>query len=392
VRSSTKTELISRLFRLRIILIFTAVVLLIPQIAYGQEIQEKEYIGPEVSSEAAVLMDRESRRVLCEKNASRRRPIASTTKIMTAILAIEEGDLDDTVEISERAAHTGGSSVWLEAGEEKTLEELLYGLMLRSGNDAAVAIAEHLSGSVEEFSKMMNRKAREIGAKKTSFKNPHGLHHEEHYSTAYDMALITSYAMDNSVFYQISSAPWAVISWPGHEWDRVLRNQNKLLDIYQGADGVKTGWTTPAGRCFVGSATREGTQLVAVVLNAPDMWSDTEKLLDWGFSEYQREKLISQGQFLKTIEVKKSREERAEIVAMDDFYYPLKQEEKDKIRYSFSLKESYPAPLEAGEVLGEINIYLEEENLGSVKLTVKEDVVRAPFYEPLRKFFLKIIN
>lgn len=353
----------------------------------GQETEEKK---PNISAEAAVLMDQESQRVLYHKNMEQRRPIASTTKIMTAILAIEEGDLQSKVEVSEKAAGTGGSSVWLEADEEKNLEELIYGLMLRSGNDAAVAIAEHLGGSVEEFARMMTHKAREIGATETLFKNPHGLHHEEHYSTAYDLGLITSYAMNNQDFSRISSAPWAKISWPGQEWERVLRNQNQLLDSYQGADGVKTGWTTPAGRCFVGSATRDDWQLVAVVLNAPDMWEDAMRLLDYGFDEYQKEKLVCRSQVVKTVEVKRSRQERAGIKAIEDFSYPLKPEEKNKIRYLFSLNEAYTAPLHTGDIIGEMKMLLDGKTIGSVKLTVTEDVPRSPFYEPLVKYLRRL--
>jgi len=353
----------------------------------GQETEEKK---PNISAEAAVLMDQESQRVLYHKNMEQRRPIASTTKIMTAILAIEEGDLQSKVEVSEKAAGTGGSSVWLEADEEKNLEELIYGLMLRSGNDAAVAIAEHLGGSVEEFARMMTHKAREIGATETLFKNPHGLHHEEHYSTAYDLGLITSYAMNNQDFSRISSAPWAKISWPGQEWDRVLRNQNQLLDSYQGADGVKTGWTTPAGRCFVGSATRDDWQLVAVVLNAPDMWEDAMRLLDYGFDEYQKEKLVCRSQVVKTVEVKRSRQERAGIKAIEDFSYPLKPEEKNKIRYLFSLNEAYTAPLHTGDIIGEMKMLLDGKTIGSVKLTASEDVPRSPFYEPLVKYLRRL--
>ncbi|NLC50812.1 MAG: D-alanyl-D-alanine carboxypeptidase, partial [Firmicutes bacterium] len=259
----------------------------------------------ELTAEAAVLMDRDSRRVLYAQNPHQKRPMASTTKIMTAVTALEAGDLDDVVIVSERAAAIGGSSIWLSAGEEKTLEELLYGLMLRSGNDAAVAIAEHIAGSIEAFAVMMTKKAREIGALNSSFKNPHGLHDEKHYITAYDLSLIASYALRNPKFREIIATRDIAISWPGAEWDRLLHNQNRLLDLYPGGDGVKTGWTTPAGRCFVGSATRDGWQLVATVLNAPDMYNDAIMLLDYGFNNFTNKRLIAQGQFLRRVEVEK---------------------------------------------------------------------------------------
>ncbi len=354
-----------------------------------QEEETPEEVFPGVSSNAAVLMDRETRRVLYAKNAERRRPMASTTKIMTALVALEEGKLQEKVTVSQEAASMSGSSVYLEEGEEKTLEELLYGLLLRSGNDAAVAIAEHVGGSVEEFSRIMTRRARDLGAKNTSFKNPHGLHHEEHYTTAYDMALITSHALENEVFSRIASSPWAVITWPGQQWDRVLRNQNLLLGRYEGADGVKTGWTTPAGRCFVGSATRAEWQLVAVVLNAPQMWEDTEVLLDYGYQSFSRQRLIRRGQVLKSVKLDRARVDFGKVAAEEDFYYPLQPGEEKEVRYLFRLSEPVEAPIAAGQVLGKLDIRLGEEDLGGVNLVAAEDIERSPFYYFLVKLYRK---
>ncbi len=342
---------------------------------------------PVVSAEAAITMDPETGRVLFGKNINQQLYIASTTKIMTAIIALENGRLSDVVAVSERAASVGGSSVWLEAGEKKTLEELLYGLMLRSGNDAAVAIAEHIGKSVERFAVMMTEKAHVIGAGDTVFKNPHGLHLEDHYSTAYDLALITAYALKNDTFRRIIAAPRAIISWPGHEWDRVLHNQNRLLKLYDGADGVKTGWTTPAGRCFVGSATREGRQVISVVLNAPDLWDDTQLLLDYGFNAYSKELLVSTGQVVKTIDIERARQKYSKAAVGEDFYYPLRPDEVSLIRYIFILQEPYSAPLKRGEKIGQLEIRLHDETIGFTDLVAGEDVRRAPFYQPLINFF-----
>ncbi|HOL18259.1 MAG TPA: D-alanyl-D-alanine carboxypeptidase family protein, partial [Bacillota bacterium] len=277
--------------------------LLLPAAAAAENELATEEGG--ITARAAILMDRETGRVLWEKNAQLRLPMASTTKIMTAILALELGNEADVITTSKRAAATEGSSIWLEEGEQKTLEELLYGLMLLSGNDAAVAIAEHIAGSVENFAALMNEKAAAIGATNTHFCNPHGLPDDRHYTTAYDLALISAYALQNERFREIIRTPEYIISWPGREWDRVLQNQNRLLELYPGGDGVKTGWTKEAGRCFVGSATREGWQLVAVVLNAPQMWEDTMRLLDYGFETYSRQKVLYQGQVICTAEVYK---------------------------------------------------------------------------------------
>lgn len=332
---------------------------------------------PSISALSAVVMDRRSRRVLWEKEAHKILPMASTTKIMTAILALEHGCEDDTVIVSERAAATEGSSIWLEKGEKKTLGELLYGLMMQSGNDAAVSIAEHLAGSVESFAVMMNEKAVELGAVNTRFANPHGLCDENHYSTAYDLALITSYALENERFREIITTTLYTISWPGHEWDRVISNQNRLLDLYPGGDGVKTGWTDEAGRCFVGSATREGWQLVAVELNAPQMWEDIVILLDYGFDNFTSERIVEQGQVVRSVPVTRGKN-NLELAAADDFYYPLGTGEQSLIHYRFQLNENIRAPLAAGVEVGKLNIFLDDRCIGTVALQSGSPVERKP--------------
>lgn len=331
----------------------------------------------EISAPAAVLMDRETNRVLWEINAHQRLPMASTTKVMTAILALELGNEEDMITASKRAAATDGSSIWLEEGEKKTLGELLYGLMLRSGNDAAVAIAEHIAGSVEKFTVLMNEKAIAIGAQNTNFCNPHGLPADGHYTTAYDLALIGAYALRNQRFREIISTPEHTISWPGREWDRIMLNQNRLLELYPGGDGVKTGWTKKAGRCFVGSATRDEWQLVAVVLNASQMWEDVTWLLDYGFAEYGREKILYQGQVVKSAEVHKGKR-RVEVVVGEDFYYPLRPEERPAVQFCFDLPEHFTAPLAAGCKLGELEIFLYGSHLGKVDLKSGHAVRRLP--------------
>ncbi len=244
---------------------------------------------PSIFAKSAIVIDQETGRVLYEKNSHEKLPMASTTKIMTLLVALEKGNLKDIVTVSKRAASVGGSSIWLSPGEKIDMESLLYGLMLNSGNDAATAIAEHIGGSVENFAKIMNEKAKEIGAYDTHFVTPSGLDIgiDDHYTTAYDLALITRYAFRYPKFAEIVSTKEKTIPWEGKEWDRYLRNKNKLLWIYEGADGVKTGFTNKAGRCLVSSATREGRRFIAVVLNSPPMWEDSIKILDYAFSKYK---------------------------------------------------------------------------------------------------------
>jgi serine-type D-Ala-D-Ala carboxypeptidase (penicillin-binding protein 5/6) len=363
----------------------TACLLLIAQTALAME-------PPDLTARSAILLDQATGRILYSKNAHELLPNASTTKIMTAILAIESGRLADKVVVSEFASLVEGSSVNLEAGEEKTLEELVYGLILRSGNDAAVAIAEHLAGSVEKFAERMTRRARELGAAQTRFLNPHGLHEEDHITTAYDLALIAAHAMSLPEFREISATESVKISWPGRPYDRVLRNQNKLLGMYDGADGIKTGWTTPAGRCFVGSAAREGWRLVTVVLNAPQMWEDTMALMDFGYEHYRWEAVIQNGQPLKTAEVAGGTAERVTLSAARELRLPLKGNEAELLRYHFVVREPLRAPLRAGQPVGEIQVFFGAQQVGEVPLLAARDVARRGVGGTIRNFFGRLFS
>lgn len=332
--------------------------------------------SPHITARSAILMDQFTSRILFSKNAHEQLPMASTTKIMTAILAIESGRMEESVTVSEYASLVEGSAVDLEAGEEKTVEELVYALMLRSGNDAATAIAEHLGGSVEKFAEKMTRRARDLGAAQTSFLNPHGLHQEEHYSTAYDLALIAAHAMSLSQFREIITQREKRISWTGRPYERVLRNQNKLLQMYETANGIKTGWTSLAGRCFVGAAAREGWQLVTVVLNAPQMWEDTIKLLDFGYAYYRWETVVEQGRQLKTVAVRGGREDRVVLQSGEGLGLPLKENEAELLRFHFNVPEVLRAPLQTGETVGSLQIYFGSQQVGEVPLVVASEVKR----------------
>ena len=236
------------------------------------------------NAEAVTLLDVQSGRIIFAHNGEKRMRIASLTKIMTAIVAIEHGQLSDQVTVGRNAFAKEGSSIYLKMGEQMSLEHLLYGLMLRSGNDAAVAIAEHVGGSLEGFVYMMNEKAQWIGMSASHFANPHGLDDsDEHFSTANDMAKLTRYALHNEVFREIVKTKWKQVDNPHEAWDYRWYNKNKLLSLYPGADGVKTGSTKKARRCLVSSATREGRQLVVVTLNDPTDWVDHMRLFDYGF-------------------------------------------------------------------------------------------------------------
>lgn len=253
---------------------------------------------PKISDSAAasILMDQDSGRILYGKNIHQKRRIASITKVMTAILAIESGKMNQTVTISSNAFGTEGSSIYLKKGEKIKLSDLVYGLMLRSGNDAAVAIAEAVGGSVPGFTALMNQKARELGMMDTNFSNPHGLDNtQDHYSSAYDMAILTSYAMKNPTFQKIFQTKYHSAPLPGEKWDRKWKNKNKLLFQYDYSTGGKTGYTKLARRTLISTASKNGMNLVVVTLNDGSDWQDHMNLFNWGFTYFHPTTIVKKG-------------------------------------------------------------------------------------------------
>ncbi len=352
---------------------------------------------PSISAKAAIVMDQETGRVLYEKNPHEKLPMASTTKIMTLLVALEKGNLNDIATVSKRAASVGGSSIWLSPGEKIDMESLLYGLMLNSGNDAATAIAEHIGGSVENFIEIMNQKAREIGAYNTHFVTPSGLDIgiDDHYTTAYDLALITRYAFRYPKFAEIVSTKEKTIPWEGREWDRYLRNKNKLLWIYEGADGVKTGFTNKAGRCLVSSASREGRRFIAVVLNSPPMWEDSMKILDYAFSKYKPYKVLEKGELIKKIKVEGGKENSVSVVSERECIIPALEDEKQDVNLEFHFPKSVKAPVEKGEKIGYVTVKIGEEKICDVNCVALKKVEQEDFgynFQKIIKNWLKVLN
>ncbi len=259
--------------------------------------------APSVSAKSAVLIDLEELNVLYEKNAHARLPMASTTKIMTALVVAESLPLDTVISIPAEAVGIEGSSVYLQKGELLTVRELLLALLLESANDVAVALAVCTSGSVENFAKKCNEKALELGLKDSNFLNPHGLYAEDHYTSAYDLAIISAHALKNPDIRQIAATKTARISLgrtdrnPLGEGVRHLKNHNKLLSTYEGAIGLKTGFTKKSGRCLVSAAERDGLTLIAVTLNAPDDWRDHAAMLDYGFENFEYRTFFDAGAY-----------------------------------------------------------------------------------------------
>lgn len=274
-----------------------------------------------VSAQRAYVMDAVSGRVIYEKNAGEQSLIASTTKIMTALIVCEQCNVLDRMRIPKEAVGIEGSSMYLQEGEVLTLQELLYGLMLSSGNDAAVALAIYCGGTVEGFAELMNDKAHILGMNDTHFENPNGLDSPGHYSTAKDMAKLAAHAMENPIFAKTVSTRSVKIG------QRYLTNHNKLLWRVEGADGVKTGYTKAAGRILVSSATRDGRRLIAVTMDDPDDWNDHAALLEEGFSHYSIRRVVTQGDLIGTLEVVGGESCRVRVFAAEDFDYALAEDE-----------------------------------------------------------------
>lgn len=322
-----------------------------------------------VNAQSAILMDQQSGRILYEHHAHTKRNIASITKIMTAILAIESGKLDETVTVSSNAVRTEGSSIYLKPNEKIKLEDLVYGLMLRSGNDAAVAIAEYVGGSKEGFVYLMNQKAAEIGMTNSQFANPHGLDDQgRHYSTAYDMALLTRYAMQNKTYRKIAGTKIHRAPNPYEKWDRVWKNKNKLLTgLYQYSTGGKTGYTTKARRTLVSTATKDGMDLIAVTLNDGRDWEDHINMFNYGFNHYDLVKIVDQGIYK---DVNHSYYKN-HVYTKRDFIYPLTSEEKKQVNVNVKLKEpkkSWDREEDTPHVIGQINVLLDNQLIGKLPL------------------------
>lgn len=318
-----------------------------------------------VSAKAAILMHADSGRVLYEKNADEHMLIASTTKIMTAIVVLEHCELDDLVEVDSRSAGIEGSSMYLKAGESYTVEDLLYGLLLVSGNDAASALALHVADSMEEFAELMNAKAAELGMTESSFKNAHGLDEEGHYSTARDMAKLAAYCMGNEDFARIAGTVSHTVG------EQTLVNHNRLLREYDGCLGLKTGYTMAAGRTLVTCAERDGARYVCVTLNDPDDWDDHKALYDWAFANYNFAEVIPAGLSYEVPLI--SGAEMTAPAETEGAAYALIQNGE-----SYDMELELPAfafaPISEGERAGRAVACSDGQEIASVRIVYSEDV------------------
>ena len=342
---------------------------------------------PKVGAIGAALIDGKTGRMLWQKNGEAPLAMASTTKIMTAILVLEKGNLEETVIISRNAAVQPEVHMHLKEDEQWRMKDLLSAMMLRSYNDAAVALAEAVSGSVEVFCEEMTRKAVEIGAKDTVFGSPNGLDSylssEEHHSTAYDMALIAAYALENPVFREMIAQPAVMVSDVTGAHVCEVTNTDRLLREYAGALGVKTGYTNKAGHCFVGAAERDGVLLVSTVLGSgwgaagkERKWTDTKAILDYGFAEYMPFEAVQSGMVLGKTAVSDSPVEMVEAVTEEGYTALFSEAEQERLCLKPILPKRIEAPVSAGETIGRAELWLDEEKLTELPLLAKGDALR----------------
>lgn len=382
----------------KVIIILIIILLSLNSLAYADT--------PVLSGESAILIDYDCNEILFEKGAHKKLYPASTTKIMTAILAIELGNMSDMVMVDEEIISlTAGSHIALDYDEMISFEDLLNAMLIESANDAALALAKHVSGSIDEFIKLMNDKAKELGAIDTNFVNPNGLHNESHVSTAYDLALIAQYAMQNDIFREIVIKPTYTIEPTNKKTEaRYLRTTNKffngaenieldgkLIPIkYEGVLGVKTGYTSHAQNCLVTYAEKNGQRLISVVLksNGKEVYTDTHKLLNYGFNNFENRILANSNQFIDNIQVNKGIVPVVAGILESDISYTININDIKNVESKIILKEEIDAPIAKGDILGKAEYYLDDRFLGEANIVSTLDIE----VDPSTLLINKILN
>ena len=359
---------------------------------------------PTINSRAYVVIDRNSNTILIGKNENQKKKMASTTKIMTALVVIEHCNLSDTVEISKKAANTGGSRLGLKTGDNITVYDLLYGLMMRSGNDAAVALAEHVAGSITDFSNLMNEKAKNLGLSNTHFVTPHGLDEDEHYTTAYELAILSNYAMNNEIFSKIVGTKNYTITINGYP--KTLTNTNELLGVLNGVYGIKTGFTNGANRCLVTCCKRGDMDIICVVLGADTKkyrTTDSIKLIEYAFHNFTYvniEKILSDNfevwkkENLPSITIMKGVSNYLDITFENPPYssIPVRSDLIDHFRVNIEYEHNLNAPITKGTSIGTITLKLEEKSIYSCNILVNTDITHKNIFDYLYNFCQNLSN
>lgn len=355
-------------------LIFISISLIISLIIMKISLFNNDIVFAEARS-SSITIECSTKKVLNGENINTRLPMASTTKVMTALLACESDRMNETVTIPDAAVGIEGSSIYLRKGEKMTLRDLVYGLMLRSGNDSAVAIAITLGGSVENFAQLMNNKVEELGLSDTHFINPHGLESEGHYTSAYDLACITATALQNEEFCKIVSTKMYTIPSSDSEHEpRYIANKNKLLSMYEGAIGVKTGFTKAAGRCFVGAAERDGLVLVNVVLNHPDMWNDCMRGMEEGFANCKKVEIAPANVCLARLAVN-GKDDGLGVYIKNSVMYPFVNGEINELEFLFKPDNNLFGTIKMGDKVGILEIYDDKRLIFTENIYSMEDII-----------------
>lgn len=369
-----------------------------------EEVSTEVSEEPKVYSKSAIVFDRNTKSILYEKDINTKRAMASTTKIMTCIIILENGNLNDTVKISQKSANTGGSRLGLKKNDSITVKDLLYGLMLRSGNDAAVALAEYMSGSIEEFANLMNEKSKTLGLTNTHFVTPHGLDDENHYTTAYELALLTDYALNNSTFSKIVNTKNYTITINGYSKD--LNNTNELLGYLNGVNGVKTGFTGNAGRCLVTSCVRNNFNIITIVLGADTKkirTTDSIHLIEYAYNNFEQKnvKTLIEKEFktwldsnLNKIIVNKSynslnlnlsNSEKENLIV-------IKKSEINDISIDIHSISYLEAPVYKDTKIGVLEVKSNEKTLLSIDIIASNDVYKKDYLDYLKIFLVNFNN
>lgn len=341
---------------------------------------------PSVSARAAALYEPETDSFLYLKNGNERLGMASTTKIMTAELALELLDPAKSISVDKRAVGIEGSSIYLEPGEVLTAEDLVYAVLLQSANDAAAALAYEISGSIEEFASLMNEKALSLGLTNTNFTNPHGLDDKNHYTTAHDLAIISAYALKNDKFKEISSTYKKEIK--SSEKSRILANHNKMLKSYDGCIGVKTGYTKKCGRCLVSAADKDGLTMISVTIDAPNDWSDHKNLLDYGYSRLESKTICCPGEFTYTLPVISGEGDKV-TVSNEKLIKGVFPKGEAEIAAHVKLSRYVAAPICEGDILGEVIFTKDGEEIARANLIAKNSIKES---KKRKGFFSNFIN
>lgn len=334
---------------------------------------------PNVTAASAIVIEASTGHVIYARNPDAPMFPASTTKMMTLIMALERGGLDEIVEVSANASAAEGSTLWLDPGEHIPLNDLLYGMIMVSANDASVAIAEHIGGSVANFAAAMTARAHELGAVNSNFTNPHGLPDDNHYTTARDLALLASHGLKLIGFEQIVTQQEAAFGWIHDDENKLLRSENQLLWMYNGCNGIKTGYTERAGRCVICSARRNGIQLISVVLDGLYMWNDSIIMLDYGFENISSETLVKPDEIVTTLPIISGRRKSMPVKTAGEIVVPIFKND-DAYQINYDIPEFLTAPITNGESIGKVRVMIDGKEIASTDVVTTADVEQKSFF------------